>query len=177
MKHLPLKLGIFVVLLFGIVIAACLLRTLLRVRYYCAMLESENPEKRVAGVDGLLGMGKKGVNALALELDGGSKAAELVETYWQTDNGALDALYHPLHAAARNTYVVAAQLLLDKGVGINSCTSWETRDGGVWKKHYGPTPLDVTEDKGMIAFLRSHGGKTSSELKAERDSGTLQAFD
>jgi glucose-6-phosphate dehydrogenase assembly protein OpcA len=39
---LPVKLGIFVVLLFAAVIATCLLWTPLRVRYYVGKLRSES---------------------------------------------------------------------------------------------------------------------------------------
>ena len=57
---LPMKLGIFVIVLFAVVIAACLLWTPLRIRYHLARFRSRDPEIRVKGVNGLLRMGEKG---------------------------------------------------------------------------------------------------------------------
>ncbi|MHC4662708.1 MAG: ankyrin repeat domain-containing protein [Planctomycetota bacterium] len=121
---LPLKLGIFVVLLFGLVVAACLLWTPLRVRYYAAMLESDNPKERVAGVDSLLGMGKKGRKGLAEHYGCSELEVLFIEGYWSTPNKKLpghgDSDLTPLHFAAQKGYIIAAFLLCDRGANVNA---------------------------------------------------------
>ncbi|MHC4662711.1 MAG: hypothetical protein ACYS8W_13605 [Planctomycetota bacterium] len=85
---LPFKLGILVVVIFGLTIAACLLWTPLRVKYYTAMLKSDNPDEIVRGVDGLLETGKASRQAIAETLDLGEPAADFLSRFWElADNG------------------------------------------------------------------------------------------
>ncbi|MHC4661386.1 MAG: ankyrin repeat domain-containing protein [Planctomycetota bacterium] len=69
MKHLPLKLGIFVVLLFAVVIAACFLWTPLKVRYYHAKFQSEDTGQCSSGIRGLLASGRAGGEKLVSLLE------------------------------------------------------------------------------------------------------------
>jgi formylglycine-generating enzyme required for sulfatase activity len=62
---LPIKLGIFVVLLFSVVIAVCLLWTPVKVRYYVGKYEScADAKERIRIVDILCNMGEPGKKAL-----------------------------------------------------------------------------------------------------------------
>ncbi|TET36367.1 MAG: hypothetical protein E3J72_09015 [Planctomycetota bacterium] len=61
---LPVKLAVFVVLLFAAVIAACLLWTPLRIKYYVSKYRSDDAELIVRGIRGLLSIGDKGRNEL-----------------------------------------------------------------------------------------------------------------
>ncbi|MHC4662290.1 MAG: ankyrin repeat domain-containing protein [Planctomycetota bacterium] len=61
---LPLKLGIFVVLLFAAVIGACLLWTPLRVRFHVLKYQSGDAEKIAGGIRGLLSIKRSGVEEL-----------------------------------------------------------------------------------------------------------------
>ncbi|MHC4663191.1 MAG: ankyrin repeat domain-containing protein [Planctomycetota bacterium] len=87
---LPLKLGIFVVLLFGAVLAACLLWTPLKIRYYAGNLVSDTPEKRISAVDALLKMRERGRKALISEFPDGETAAELLISVWPDINIPLE---------------------------------------------------------------------------------------
>ena len=77
---LPLKLGIGVVLLFAVVITACLLWTPVRIRYYISELNSSNIDKRIAAIDGLISIGDKGKEELITEFPDGREAALLLLT-------------------------------------------------------------------------------------------------
>jgi ankyrin repeat protein len=60
MKHLPLKLGIGVVLLFAAVIAACLLWTPVKIRYYSGNVRSLEAREISLGLKGLINSGQRG---------------------------------------------------------------------------------------------------------------------
>jgi hypothetical protein len=142
---LPLKLGIFVVLLFALVTAACLLYTPLRVRYYTAKLKSDDPDERVAGVDGLLGMGEKGVEILAHNLGGGRWEAEFLADNWKhrgrTIPGDMDKRF-PLHIASLGGYEDAVTFLIAKGADVNP------------KDDCGDTPLLAAARNGHEDIIR-----------------------
>ncbi|MHC4664107.1 MAG: ankyrin repeat domain-containing protein [Planctomycetota bacterium] len=145
MKHLPLKLGIAVVLLFGMITAACFLWTPLRVRYYTAKLKSDDPKERIAGVDGFLGMGKKGVDALAGIVGGGNEEAWFLNSVWNNINGIAFMYTTPLMNAAINDYKDAVALLIDAGSNVNE------------KDSAGYVPLHHVESSEVAAFLIEHG--------------------
>jgi hypothetical protein len=161
MKHLPLQLGIAVILLFTAVIASCLLWTPGRIKYYVGKLRSDNPKERVAAVDGLLGMGGKGVEALTEVFGGGKEEAEFLSENWKYYNRLLPDDWwqrSPLHFAVKRNFYDSTQLLIDRGAIVNL------------KSHYGRTPLDLAleyEHERTINLLRAHGGKTGEELKKE----------
>ncbi|MHC4662889.1 MAG: ankyrin repeat domain-containing protein [Planctomycetota bacterium] len=156
MKHLPLKLGIFVVLLFGIVTAACLLYTPLRVRYYTAKLKSDNPKERVAGVDGLLGMGKKGVETLAEVLGGGKEEAEFLSAHVENADKAdgkydcvlgyqqLSIALSPMHNAVEMRYKYALETLL---------LEWDKNDLAVFDNEYPVTMLQLAVSNGHYDII------------------------
>ncbi|MHC4661208.1 MAG: ankyrin repeat domain-containing protein [Planctomycetota bacterium] len=125
MKYLPLKLGIFVVLLFAAVIAACLLWTPVKIRYYTAKLESNDPKVRVAGIDGLLGMGDDGKRILYNLPDITESEIGFIITYWNKLDEKIDARMYegfPLHLAVELKYINAVDLFLGKGADPDART-------------------------------------------------------
>ncbi|MHC4661912.1 MAG: ankyrin repeat domain-containing protein [Planctomycetota bacterium] len=150
---LPLKLGIFVVLLFSAIIAACLLWAPIHVRYYRGKLQSPETEaeERVRGVTGLLRFGRKGLVVLAEELDGGEDAARLLAENWKNVNKPAKNGYlgrAALHVAAEKGYLKAARLLIYNGA---------SPDG---RMHFERTPLHVAAEynqRGIAALLIEHG--------------------
>ncbi|MHC4664220.1 MAG: ankyrin repeat domain-containing protein [Planctomycetota bacterium] len=148
---LPLKLAVFVILLFALVIVACIFWTPLRVRYYTAKLKSDNPKERVAGVSGLLGMGKKGADALAETMNLKKPAVDFLTKHWSRVNGRIRHQWawnhstdcNPLHLAAKKGYLTIAGLLIVKGAEVNG------------KDEYGETPL---------FWATRHGQKAVAEL-------------
>jgi len=119
---LPLKLGIAVVLLFALVIATCLLWATLKVRYYSAKLYSNTPKERVAGVDGLLGMGRIGSGELLTVLRGKTEL-DFLAINWKRPNAHVEGdgnRRSPLHIAAEFNYLNAARFLIDKGANVNA---------------------------------------------------------
>ncbi|TET38444.1 MAG: ankyrin repeat domain-containing protein [Planctomycetota bacterium] len=152
---LPIKLGIFVLVLFALVIATCLLWTPVKVQYYVGKVKSDDPKERVAGVDGLIGMGEKGVTVLSQELRGGAKEAHFLKEYWQGFNKPVkDNQYkrYPLHLAAKVGFIDAAQLFISKGAEIDT------------KDTIGCTPLhtaSVSGHKEIVSLLLSKGAEVN----------------
>jgi hypothetical protein len=80
---LYLKLGIFVLVLFALVITTCLLWTPVKVRYYVGKLRSDHPAERVKGFKGLFSMGEKGIDKLVKEFNGGLRELGSAMRYWK----------------------------------------------------------------------------------------------
>ncbi|MHC4661057.1 MAG: hypothetical protein ACYS8W_05155 [Planctomycetota bacterium] len=176
---LPLKLAVFVIVLFAVVIAACLLWTPLKIRYYAAKLESDDPKEQVAGVNGLLKYRQKGKMAIRNTITD-QMEAELIIKYWNDinasnvmidiDNGIHQVYWRapcsPFRAAVDLNFLYATKLFLFKGVDVNERTYVKGCDGSetkyIWK-----TPLDEATSEKMRYLLRSHGGKTRKELLEE----------
>ena len=78
MKYLPLKLGIGVVLLFAVVIAVCLVRTPLKLRYYTWYYRSDDAREVARGVRGFLSAGEKGTTELERLIEAEQAAEEHV---------------------------------------------------------------------------------------------------
>ncbi|MHC4660276.1 MAG: ankyrin repeat domain-containing protein [Planctomycetota bacterium] len=151
---LPVKLAVFVILLFAVVIAACLLWTPLQVRYYTAKLKSEDPKERVAGVDGLLAMGKTGKKTLLEYYKCGKEEMDFLAKYWLKPNEMIINNYtrrksqFPIHMACMYGYGITVSLLSDKGIDINS------------KNRLGSTPLHYAASNGhkdIVDFILSKG--------------------
>jgi len=175
---LPVKLTVFIILLFAVVITTCLLWTPLKVRYYMSKLRSDNPEEMLAGVDGLLAIGERGIVALGKELDGGSEAAEFLAKRWKNINGI--ELYEifgpkivnevtPLHIAAMKGYKDAASLIIKKGAKVNALEELNNC-----------TPLDLAIENNrhrISDLLRKHGGLTGQEwIKLYHKAGSGKSF-
>ncbi|MHC4662897.1 MAG: ankyrin repeat domain-containing protein [Planctomycetota bacterium] len=162
MKSLPLKLAVFVILLFALVLAACLLWTPLKVRYYTAKLKSDDAKERVAGVDGLLGMEKKGVDALAEVLGGGKEEAEFLSDNWRKWASATpnhDKGRNRVHISASMGFVFSTELFIGLGTNVNV------------KDDDGKTPLHVAALKGKkntVALLIAKG----ADLNAKNSYGS-----
>ncbi|MHC4661230.1 MAG: ankyrin repeat domain-containing protein [Planctomycetota bacterium] len=103
-------------------------------RYYTAKVKSGDAKERVAGVDGLLGMGRKGIDALADILGGGDNEAQFIVNYWLEPNKLIlnnrPYGHFPLHEVASWGYADACELLIEKGAEVNA------KAGG-----WGQTPL------------------------------------
>ncbi|TET32792.1 MAG: hypothetical protein E3J72_18790 [Planctomycetota bacterium] len=141
MKHLPLKLGVGIVLLFAAVIATCLLWTPVRIMYYVGKLQSQEPKERVKGINGLFALGEKGKKAMRNTLNIDIKEIEFIEKYWTRvndpmgDNFKFKELY-PIHYAALQGYNSAIELFIFNGAEVNefdksgSSPMYHAVDGG-----------------------------------------------
>jgi len=179
MKHLPIKLAIFVILLFALVITTCLLWTPLKIRYYANKLRSHNPKERVVAVDELLAMGNKGRDALVSGIEGGEDEAKFLAKYWEKPDTIVGKLrLSPLHVASENGHGDAVSLLIAKGHDVNNRRlvleltngSLMPGKGGYPSKMISQmkdiyiTPLDLAKSDKMKFLLRSHGAKKEQEL-------------
>ena len=68
MKGLHLKLGLGIIVVFGLLITGYLCWTPLKIRYYTSKLKSDNRESSLKGYTGLLSLGHNGVKTLNLEI-------------------------------------------------------------------------------------------------------------
>jgi hypothetical protein len=192
MKSLPLKLAIFVVLLFGVVIATCLLWTPVKIRRLTSKLHSRDAKGKVEAVDKLIDLGWKGMDALAKEMKGGKYEADFLVAHWKQPykpTGRNGPGFSPLHLAVSSKYMDAAALLIDSGVDVNAddghgktplhmAVTLKSTDFAemLIKKGanvnpltgIGDTPLDWAKEwgcKSTAALLRTHGGKTGKEIR------------
>jgi lipoprotein NlpI len=125
---LPAKLGLAVVIAFGLLFCALLLYKPLQIRYHITKFNSPDIKVRVTGVDALLELGEKGREALARVLPGGSEVAELLIKAWNYPDPALDTdadinsrdlsskpvSESALLQAARNEFAETVRLILAK---------------------------------------------------------------
>jgi ankyrin repeat protein len=165
---LPLKLGIFVVLLFGAVTAACLLWTPLRIRYFATKLKSDNPVERITALEFLLEKKNKGKETLENELAGGREEAAFLSENWKHwDKTIPDDVFNqfPLHIAAEKNYADAAGFLIDKGADVNASdrfkmtplhwASWEDNREVVSLLLEKGADVNVTDDEDMTPLHRA----------------------
>ena len=122
---LPVKLGTAVVIILGLTLAACLMGTPLRVRYYKSKLKSDNPKERVAGVGGLSAMGNSGITALAEAAGCENEEAEFIVRHWKKVNekiavGVEERLF-PLYVALDRGYKKAAEYFILNNADVNAC--------------------------------------------------------
>ncbi|MHC4660997.1 MAG: ankyrin repeat domain-containing protein [Planctomycetota bacterium] len=194
---LTAKLTIFIFLLFGAVIAGCILWTPLRIAWHVSMLGSEDSKKRKASADWLLGRGEEGMEALALELKGGTEAAEFLAEHWKNVNEKMkneSFERFPLHIAVGKKWSDVTGLLIAGGAEVDSKDAdewtplcWAAREGDrdsaeLLLKNgadinsidkFECTPLDyaiLMEHETTAAFLRAHDAKTGAELRYEKGS-------
>ncbi|MHC4662510.1 MAG: hypothetical protein ACYS8W_12540 [Planctomycetota bacterium] len=129
---------------------------------------SDDPKERVAGVDGLLKMGKKGVDALAQEI--GEEEAEFVFKYINQPDAEIvipklgidKDIVSPLHIAARKDYTFAAELLLLNGAKPNATSLTDfNRTGKPNEIFLDGTPLELAVSTKMKKLLKSYGGTTT----------------
>ncbi|TET35386.1 MAG: ankyrin repeat domain-containing protein [Planctomycetota bacterium] len=119
---LPLKLGIFVVVLFSVVIAACLLFKPVKTRWFVSPLHSEDAERMANAVDDLLDMGEKGKEKLIKDFPDGKDAAHLIIQYWQgtyVSPTLDDDLQEALIKSVEKGYVAATIYFIFKGADVN----------------------------------------------------------
>jgi ankyrin repeat protein len=154
---LPIKLGILIVAVFGLLIGGLLLWTPVRFRYYVGKLNSANDKERVKGVNGLIACGPAGRNALARNLTGGEAAADFLITHWPKANEVFaQDVYHryPLHLAVAKGYPTVTELFITKGAVVNS------------KDTIGWTPLHWAaeySDKTIAELLIANGAEVNAK--------------
>jgi ankyrin repeat protein len=158
---LPVKLGIFVVLVFSAVIAACLLWTPVKLRYYFSKFQSPDMKTKLEGIDGLISIGSKGKKALAKGFEGKEKAADLISKSWHNVNFKFDdvkdyaRIHQPVHIAAKNGWLDVLKVLKAKGADLNARINAKNAKG-----HCGYTPLHLAALGGynnIIRFLLANG--------------------
>ena len=89
---------------------------------FLSQLKSDNPEDRVKGLESLLAIGNKGIDALSNNLKGGKQEADFLKSYWQyRDKKTPKILYGrtSFHQAAHKGYIDSVKLMLDSGLDIN----------------------------------------------------------
>jgi ankyrin repeat protein len=137
---LPLKLGIFVLVLFALVIATCLLWTPVKIRYYTAKLKSDDLKGCAASVDVMTNMEEKGRQILIENFPDGEKAAllllkcwnsidmeinddevnnRIVSRFFKEDFQLIEGRYSALHLAIFRRHEKLARLLIYRGASLN----------------------------------------------------------
>ena len=136
---LNLKLGVGIVVLFGLLLAGYYIWTPMLIQYYVSKLRSDNPKVQVAAVDGLLSIGKKGREEFVRIFPDGQDAARFLIKSWDDVNKGIEdeqalKLLHKgknanhknishtnctyLHLAASEGYIQMAELLIERGAGL-----------------------------------------------------------
>ncbi|MHC4662925.1 MAG: ankyrin repeat domain-containing protein [Planctomycetota bacterium] len=189
---LPLKLGIFVVLLFTAVIAACLLWMPVKVMYYGSELSSQNPAEQAKGLEKLFILKERGMSELSRRLSGGRKEAEFLKEQWCYRNDRIPADQYrstAMHLAAAEGFTDSLVLMLNNGAYVNF------RDNDSWtplhwaalrgnsemasmliekgadvnaQTNDGRTPLNYATENGRngtAAVIRTGGGKMRHKLR------------
>ncbi|TET37479.1 MAG: ankyrin repeat domain-containing protein [Planctomycetota bacterium] len=127
---LPIKLGIFVVLLFAAVITTCLLWTPVKILWFGSKLKSDKPAERVAGVNGFLALGEPGEKELLKHLPGGEPALGYMKECWHdvsVDTYKSDNI-NPLYWAVLNGWTGVTGFLIDKGLDVNVIDNIRSHD-------------------------------------------------
>ncbi|TET31812.1 MAG: ankyrin repeat domain-containing protein [Planctomycetota bacterium] len=95
---LPLKLGIFVVVFFAIIIAACLLRIPLKTQWHLSQFRSGDIKRCSAGIQGFLSLGEKGKRRLQelvndeLRMGDSKRSLTLLKAFDSTDEEGAEFL-------------------------------------------------------------------------------------
>jgi hypothetical protein len=167
------KLGIFEILLFAVVISSFLLWTPLKIKYYRAMITRSDVESSAEGIDNLLSLGQKGRDALIEAYPDGARACGLVACVWNDVNKELNSRdiiaeyinenYDPsdsslsgytlLHFAARKNLVFTAKLLLFKGADPEMEAIIGSKDGLSQPGWIG-LPMHVAAENGNLEMIK-----------------------
>ena len=123
---LSLKLGAGVVLFFGVVLGICIAWTPIKIRYHVRKIRSSDPKERIAGVDGLLKLGKRGEAELIKNLDDPEEGVLFLIEHWNDFNAEIETEVgrRPvLHYAIRKGYTVVVGLMIDQ-FNVGRIISW-----------------------------------------------------
>ncbi|MHC4663636.1 MAG: ankyrin repeat domain-containing protein [Planctomycetota bacterium] len=152
MKSLPLKLGIFVVLLFALVTAACLLWTPIKMKYFSNLLASGNLSDRIRAADVLINhSGQRGKEVLIETLGLDEAEYKFIYDEWNTKR-QVDSI---LRNAIKNKYANALDLLLPHFMGGDN----EEELGDLL--HYAVE----MEDPEVVKVLIRHGADINTQNK------------
>ncbi|MHC4661294.1 MAG: ankyrin repeat domain-containing protein [Planctomycetota bacterium] len=186
---LDIKLGIFVVLLFAVVIALCVSWKPLTFAWHTSRLHSKNTAAVVSSFNALIAREEAGKKAIIAELGCGMEEIDFIVMCREDPDGKIDydeMLDCPLSIAAKNNYYHAARFLIGRGAKLNPGT-----ENGVRPLHYATvmgnleivelfiengadvnacadwhyTPIDCAKTNEVVSLLRAHGGRRVSELK------------
>jgi len=157
---LPLKLGIFIILLFTAVITTCLLWTPVKLNYYMGKLHSSNHIERINAFDKLLEMGKEGKRSIRLGLKINEDESSFLIENWNKVNSR-KPYSSLLHVPAMRNYRIAAELLINKGANVNA------------KDFREQTPLELAEffNNSEMVNLFLENGATASKDDEDKSSG------
>jgi ankyrin repeat protein len=158
MKFSITKITIVILLLFGVIIAACVLWNPIKVSYYSRKILSDDSKEKVIAFENLIRSGKKGEAALIKVMPKGQREFEFLKEHWKDPNGNIEdvelkTIEKPLHHAAFHNYRMAAELLIAKGAETDS------KDNS-----FGRSPLHVAVVKRYRSFtlmLIEHGADLS----------------
>jgi cytohesin len=145
---LPFKLGISVVALFVALMAVMLTWTPMKLHYYSSLARSGDKGDRVRGIDGLLGMGKKGEGELLKIFSGGAEAVGFLKGYWGNVNGLIQTeefTGRPIHLAAVRGYPDVIRFFISRGANAND------------RDDYGRTPLFFAKNRDITRTLIAMG--------------------
>jgi hypothetical protein len=147
---LKLKLGIGIVVVFGLLLLGHALWTPLKIKYYIGQLHSNDDKARISAIDAFVNMEKEGIAVLEKEF-GSWEEADFLVKHWRNVNELIrdrqkvpplprltweckknknkyvDGIvneYTPLHLAVEKNYIIAADLIIAKGADLNSNMAW-----------------------------------------------------
>jgi ankyrin repeat protein len=179
---LELKLGLIIVIIFGLLLAVFAAWDPIKIKYYAWRLDSDSPAERAAAAGELLNYGEDGLRKIELAFDSKIEA-EFLKYAWQNPNAEcdfkgckiLDKRKNP-HVAVLKGYCRALEILLAKGADK------EIPDV------FGQTPLFYAANCGSYAGAeilvragadlnrRQKEGKTALMVAAIRGDAKIAAF-
>jgi ankyrin repeat protein len=150
-----LKLGIFLILLFGIMITFCVLWNPLTVQYYRSQLKSGDMELKIAAISALLELGKSGNDALAKEFNNPHEM-DLICKYWKEfDKNNKNALFEAVEYKSHK----AVELFLARGADPNA---------RAYKESGSRTNIKGQIVTGLISILPLHLAQQNDDIKTAK---------
>jgi predicted transcriptional regulator len=140
---------------FGLLLAGYALWTPFKVRYFLWKYHSESVGEKLAGIEGLLGMGRPGMDALGRVL-GSRDAAELLAENWADVDAEDRDGPKPLQIAAKNGWKAVVEILIAKGADVHRAYA-----------ALSPLRLAALYGYGEIVKLLLENGANKNELSGE----------
>ena len=150
-----LKLGIFIIVLFGVVIAFCVLRNPLTVKYYQSQLKSGDIKIKTDAISALLELGNSGKDVLAKEFKNPHEM-DLICKYWKEfDKNKKFALFEAVQYKSNRV----AELFCARGADPNART---------YKKPDKDVDSKGRINIGFISVLPLHLAQQNDDIKTAK---------